>query len=288
MPAPLNLGGRVAASSRTRGLLAGPGRQGRVLGAFATAVYVEFPARADSDLVAIETADGLRLPCAATLAAHSTARPLSAVSAGDVAWVGDCRLEVGPLSFDVVRWWSPRPPRPVRFAYDDAWLTAVTRLLPALPHEVDDRLKALTRALETGASADIRSAAIALMGLGAGLTPQGDDVIAGLLVVLAARQAAPRGVLAHVARNDAAAQTTSISAALLREAADGFAVPALVALVDALHHGSDLGGPTTQVALEQVVVRLLAVGHTSGAALAHGAVAAARLHATVPARSEVA
>jgi hypothetical protein len=91
-----------------------------------------------------------------------------------------------------------------------------------------------------------------------------------------------------VVRSDAANRTTSISAVLLREAADGFAVPALVALVDALHQGSDLGRPTTPAALEQVVVRLLAVGHSSGAALAHGAVAAARLHATMPARSEVA
>jgi hypothetical protein len=288
MPAPHTLGGRVAASTRIRALVAGRGRQGGVLGVFASAVYVEFAAGANSDLVAIETADGLRLPCAATLAAHSDARPLAAVRAGDDAWVGDCRLEIGPLAFDVVRWWSPQRPRSVRSAYDDSRLTAVTRLLPALPTELEDRLSALTRALETGESCDIHGAAVALLGLGAGLTPQGDDLIAGLLVALAARQAAPGEVLADVVRSDAPSRTTSISAALLREAADGFAVPALVALIDALHEVSDSGKRTTQPALEQVVVRLLAVGHTSGAALAHGAVAAARLHAAKLARSEVA
>ena len=288
MPASRTCGGRVAASTRTRGLVAGRGRPGRVLGAFASAVYVEFAAGADRDLLAIETADGLRLPCAATLAAHSHSRPLAAVTAGDDAWVGDCRLEVGPLSLDVVRWWSPRPPRSVRSPYDDARLTAVTRLLPALRPELAQQLSALTHALETGGPADVLRAAVALVGLGAGLTPQGDDIIAGLLVGLAATEAAARDQIADVVRNVAATRTTSISAALLHDAADGFAVPALVAFVDALHDVTDAGKPTTQPTLQAIVVRLLAVGHTSGAALAHGAVAAARLSAAMPARSEVA
>jgi hypothetical protein len=87
----------------------------------------------------------------------------------------------------------------------------------------------------------------------------------------------------------AAARTSALSAALLRDAADGFAVPALVDLVDALHetgHTVPTGGPTTYRRLADVVVRLLAVGHTSGAALAHGVLAAARLHATMQVRGE--
>ena len=121
-----------------------------------------------------------------------------------------------------------------------------------------------------------------MIGLGPGLTPQGDDVLAGLLVTLAAAPATQllAGRLgAAVSR--AASRTTTLSAALLRDAADGFAVPAVVDLVDVLHE-IDAGGPTTHGALADVVVRLLAVGHTSGAALAHGAVAAARLHAATP------
>ena len=290
MPAPRSRVARVAASTRTRRLIAGPHRQGRVLGVFPTAVYVGFGAEAGShlgDLLAVETADGLRLPRAATLAATSSERPLQAVRTGDDAHVGAGRLDVGPLAVDVVRWWSPRRPRTVTtLPYDGARLDAVSRLLPALPAELGDRLGSLTRALESGRAAGVRSAVTALLGLGAGLTPEGDDVLAGVLVTLAAapgtRPLARR--LGAVVTSTAATRTTTLSAALLRDAADGFAVPALVDLVDALHAIDDQGGTTTHRTLDDVVVRLLAVGHTSGAALAHGAVAAARLHAATPAR----
>ena len=99
----------------------------------------------------------------------------------------------------------------------------------------------------------------------------------------------PARRLADAVAGSAPHRTTLLSATLLRDAADGFAVPALVDLVDALREpdeGADR--TTTHRTLAEVVVRLLAVGHTSGAALAHGAVAAARLHPATPARDEVA
>jgi len=302
--------GRVAASTRARQLIAGPRRRGHVMGVFPTAVYVvvdvecgpDAGPRGGVELVAVETVDGLGLPRAAIMAAPSSARPLQAAHAGDEAHVGEGRLDVGPLAFDVVRWWSPRRPRAVATrpgddlpgddpAYDDARLTAVSRLLPALPPELDDRLRALTTALATSGAADVPDAVAALLGLGSGLTPQGDDLLASVLVTLAASAATQTLTrrLGDIVASQAENRTTTLSAALLRDAADGFAVPALVDLVDALHEVDDAAGsPTTHRALADVVVRLLAVGHTSGAALAHGAVAAARLHATMPARSEVA
>jgi Protein of unknown function (DUF2877) len=286
MPALRNHTGRVAASTRTRHLVAGPGRAGQVLGAFPAAVYVGFPAEGGGELVAVETADGLRLPCAATLAAASGAGPLQAVRAGDDACVGDGRLVVGPLVLDVVRWWSPRPPRTVS-SYDDARLDAVSQLLPALSQDFEARLGSLTTALAASAASDVPAAASALLGLGAGLTPLGDDLLAGLLVTLAAAPGT-RLLARHlgaVVAGQAVTRTTTLSTALLRDAADGFAVPALVDLVDALHgaeHTDLAGRPTTHRTLTDVVVRLLAVGHTSGAALAHGALAAARLHTRMP------
>ena len=290
MPATRSGAGRVAASTRTRSLVAGPSRRGRVLGAFPSAVYVDLGAGGGRDFLAVETADGLGLPSAATLAAPSSARPLQAVCAGDDAHVGTGCLDLGPLRFDVVRWWSPRRPRTIATVpYDDARLTAVMRLLPALPQELDDRLGSLTSGLAHPSGAELHSAATGLLGLGTGLTPEGDDVLAGLLVTLAAAPATrllARGLGEVIASQ--VNRTTTLSAALLRDAADGFAVPALVDLVDALHETHEAGRPTTHRALADVVVRLLAVGHTSGAALAHGAVAAARLHAAMPARPEVA
>lgn len=293
MPESRSQATRVAASTRTRHLVVGPRRVGQVLGVFPTAVYVGFTADEVTELVAVETADGLRLPRAVTLAAGSSARPLQAVRAGDDAHVGQVRLEVGPLALDVVRWWSPRQPRTVTSAttssaYDDARLDAVSRLLPPLSPELEDRLGSLTRALEAPGSTDVQDAVTALLGLGPGLTPQGDDVLAGLLVGLAAvpreRRLARR--LGEVVTGLAASRTTTLSTALLGDAADGFAVPALVDLVDALHVVDHTDRTTTHRTLADVVVRLLAVGHTSGAALAHGAVAAARLLATAPNRGE--
>jgi hypothetical protein len=164
----------------------------------------------------------------------------------------------------------------------------VSRRLPALPADLEDRLGSLTRALEASGSADLPDAVTALLGLGAGLTPQGDDVLAGLLVGLAAVPRASRLArrLGAIVTGLAASRTTTLSAALLCDAADGFAVPALVDLVDGLHEVESSHRTTTRRTLADVVVRLLAVGHTSGAALAHGAVAAARLNAAAHTRGE--
>jgi hypothetical protein len=282
----------VAASTRARRLVAGPRRTGTVLGVFPTAVYVGFSADEGSELLALETADGVRLPRAVTLAAVSGARPLQAVRAGDEALVGECHLDVGPLAFDVVRWWLPRRPRTVistgSIGYDDARLDAVSRLLPPLPTELEDRLGSLTWSLEAAGPAEVQDAVTALLGLGAGLTPEGDDLLAGVLVGLAAvPQMRPLARhLGDLVTGLAATRTTTLSAALLRDAADGFAVPALVDVVDGLHEVDRTGRTTARRTLADAVVRLLAVGHTSGAALAHGAVAAARLHRAVPSRGE--
>ena len=53
-----------AASSAVRDLLTGPARPGRLVAAFPRCAYVDVGGR----LVALEAADGLRLPCAVTLA----------------------------------------------------------------------------------------------------------------------------------------------------------------------------------------------------------------------------
>ena len=234
MSAPRSIATPVAASTRTRHLVAGPHRQGRVLGVFPSAVYLEFATRGVLELLAVETADGLRLPCAATLGAASSARPLTAVRAGDDARAGECHIDVGPLVFDVVRWWTPRRPRSVTpAAYDDARLALVSRLLPALPPDIGERLAALTTALAAARADDVAGAATALLGLGDGLTPLGDDVLAGLLVTFAATPPAEAThateplarLLADAVADEAPTRTTTLSAALLRNAADGSRCP---------------------------------------------------------------
>jgi hypothetical protein len=104
-----------------------------------------------------------------------------------------------------------------------------------------------------------------LLGRGPGLTPWGDDVLAGYLA-----GAAAYALEVDQLRTDVAAQaperTTTLSSALLRHAAEGETIPQVEALIDALGGRRPLG---------TALAELHEVGHTSGAGLAAGVVAAA-------------
>lgn len=105
---------------------------------------------------------------------------------------------------------------------------------------------------------------LADLGRGPGLTPERDDEIAGHLLVTVAGGGVVPDLAPHLHR------TTALSADLLRAAAQGYAVPVVVAYVDAV------------VARRQDTVRRLrplieAIGHTSGPALLRG------IHALHPA-----
>jgi hypothetical protein len=101
-----------------------------------------------------------------------------------------------------------------------------------------------------------------LLGAGPGLTPAGDDLLAGALV---AGQATgdPRTADWRARTRDALAarSTTAVSRGLLHCALDGYATAELAAALTALCRGEDSREP---------VRRLLAVGHSSGAALLAG------------------
>lgn len=146
-------------------------------------------------------------------------------------------LTDGTTTWRVTRWW--RPPRP-------RGLTCPPYVLPpagvAVPDEVHPH---------------------DLVGRGPGLTPSGDDVLAGVLVTAHA-VADPRLPGWAEATVDALAvrTTTAVSRGLLHHALDGWATPELAAFVTAVCGGDPTGDPTA---------RLLAVGHSSGAALAAGA-----------------
>lgn len=104
----------------------------------------------------------------------------------------------------------------------------------------------------------------ALVGSGPGLTPRGDDVLAGALVAAHATDD-PRlpGWRRETGRALRTCRTTAVSHALLTHAMDGYAVPQLAALLTTLCTDRDPGS-----ALD----RLRAVGHTSGQALLDGVV----------------
>ena len=117
-------------------------------------------------------------------------------------------------------------------------------------------LEALSQVALGGDAAGLDRAVAFLMGRGLGLTPSGDDILAGFGTALRARGLAGRfdgqGVAAQ-----AASRTTSVSAAYLRAMADGYANEDYVDLVRGL-------GTTDAGACRGAVAHILAVGHTSG------------------------
>jgi hypothetical protein len=126
--------------------------------------------------------------------------------------------------------------------------------------------QALVRALATGEPPD----AHALLGLGSGLTPEGDDLLAGAAAAVAAlepwepdRRAA---WLAAAAPPDAAERTTKLSATLLALAARGQAIEPVHALLDLEHER-----------WEPALARLERLGHSTGRCYAAAIGAAAVL-----------
>jgi hypothetical protein len=129
-----------------------------------------------------------------------------------------------------------------------------------------DGVGALLRALRTGEPPD----AHALLGLGSGLTPEGDDLLAGAAAAVAALEpwdADTRAAwLAAAAPPDTRARTTALSATLLELAAQGRAIEPLHALLD-LH--SERWAPA--------LGRLERLGHSTGRCYAAAVGAAAVL-----------
>jgi hypothetical protein len=108
-----------------------------------------------------------------------------------------------------------------------------------------------------------------LLGAGQGLTPSGDDVLAGLLVAARAFGLPIAAVRARVLAARPGC-TTDLSAALLRCACRGEAVPQVRALLRAMSQASE-----RVTRLRHALRELCAVGHTSGVAMAIGVAAAA-------------
>lgn len=182
--------------------------------------------RPDVPVLCVCTPDAVRLPNA-VLTPILPSGPL-VVRAGS--------LVSRDATWTVTRWWQP--PRPRGLAPPPSAVTLPGVDVPGVlrPHD--------------------------LVGAGPGLTPSGDDLLAGLLVAahatghsrLAGWQQATRDALA-------VRRTTAVSRGLLHHALDGWATPELAAFLVAV-----CGGDPARAA-----TRLLAVGHSSGAALAAGA-----------------
>jgi hypothetical protein len=141
-----------------------------------------------------------------------------------------------------------------------SWCSQATLAQMALP-----ALRALALATQKQDIAGVVEAAQRLAGLGPGLTPSGDDTLAGFAAVIAllgaqlSTDAAPREHIAAAIAATARPRTTMLSATLLAHAAHGEVAEPLGDLLLALvQPGAE------HETLFQAAARLLSLGATSG------------------------
>jgi hypothetical protein len=235
---------------------------GRLLGASPAGLYLDFePTDRLNDeptVLALLPTASVRLPLAMV-----TSATLPVVHPQDPIVVGDGALRVGTQVWRTLRWFDPRPtgyrqPRPTALAEAAETLWNLDDSEVGLPAA---RAWEAATALAEGDPEPCRN----LLGAGPGLTPAGDDVVAGAMAACALFAAGPHEHEMQMLLARARIATTALSAALLCCASRGQVVPEAAELLRVLGSGS---------AIVPALSRLRAVGSTSGTALAIGLVAA--------------
>lgn len=271
----------VAASAALELVLVGPPRPATVIATTPHATYLE-TAGHDGTILCLASSAAVRVPCALVLESKSV---LPHLPPGTPAEVGGgyvtIRNSTKSPGFRVHRWWRPPRPRglgtvpPARLATAVRWLTG--RVADPLDLSGRSAVAELVAALAAGEAPD--APVSQLLGRGPGLTPTGDDVLAGALVALHALGSPAAAPLAQAVRAQALSGTTTVSAALLHHAADGRCIPQLADLLTAVGGVSPAGTTNASMdlgaeALPRAAGALLAVGNCSGAGLLHGVLVA--------------
>lgn len=260
----------VTAGRVLRDLMVGPLRTWERMGATDSLAWL----RVGRDVIVVQSDPAASLPNSvvgpAATFGRMTALPESGV-------VGQGRLEVGRAFLEVVRWWDPVPRLPVVAPIVVAErVTELSRLVAP----VDDA--GLAVALTTAIPADIHRAGEAMLGMGEGLIPEGDDVLIGSLAALRLLGPAVRAPVAHrllaelaaAVLADAWMATIDLAASLLHHAHAGAVSAPLGRLLTAL------AGRGT---VAETAAALLATGPNSGNATLTGVLAGAGCLAGVPA-----
>ncbi len=213
----------------------------------------------DDEVLTLSDREAVRLPNAVELDVPGIGRW---IADGETVAIGRGTVAIGTFAAVVRRWFDPTPALP-RCDKDvvAGQLEGLSMETGVPPH--DGLLEALRDRNPDG----FMQHALALMGSGTGLTPEGDDVLAGTLAaavllgratetpVVAVEEARPRLVAATRTR------TTSFSAALIRHALAGRVSRPFADVLLAV---------TGRGCLQPAAGNLLAVGSTSGRALAAG------------------
>ncbi|MCD0450886.1 DUF2877 domain-containing protein [Actinocorallia sp. API 0066] len=267
-----------AASLALRDALERPRRAARVVAVFPSAVYLLLGSGGEPRVVALVGADEGRPANSVVVPSVSGRQPFTGVAEGDEGWVGDGHVEAGGVSVRVKRWWDPRPvlgPLPA---------ARLRHAIMTLENSLDFSTcglaghpgpPALAAHCAAGDLAKAVPAAERIVGLGPGLTPSGDDVLAGLLLSLRLlgsvldggnRAVWLAGWLAAAVTADADTRTTAPGASLLHCAAAGQPTAEAAAV---------LRGLAGREPLVPAVRRLALAGRNGGPDLAWGLLAGA-------------
>ena len=253
-----------AASVALASILSRPTAPATILGVFPSAVYVQ----TGGEVVAVVTRDAVRLPNAVVVPFPAAEHPFGGTTSSTRATVGAGEVVIGDLVVRGTRWWDPHVEvadvDPVRVT---GQLATMGRLLAAARRQPAVRVPpSLVDAWNERHIAGVIGEAERLVGLGPGLTPSGDDILAGMLGAF--RVLSPDGSFADRVGKALTAmapgRTTTLSLTLLRMAAAGQLSPEAARVLRALPSGE---------ALQPAVAALLRLGHTSGADLAAGLLA---------------
>ena len=239
--AALSMGAGVATALKSPG----PGFAGRVAGVFGAGFYVVSDCGAVFAVLSPRSWPGPLHLVTASLPRLPTAGE-RVIAAGTVLVVGGLEIDFG----DAQLWY---PALPDRLDYDPAvWAGAVPLVEPDLASVWDE-------AADSVAAGDLASTCRLLEGRGGGLTPAGDDALAGIMLVAAADRS-QRPTLRRLAGR---ACTSDLSRAFLAWAARGTSIEPAHAVLEAAASGNRVG-------LVRAARTLAAVGASSGRALLAG------------------
>ncbi len=238
------------ASTAVGELLCGRVQDATVFASTSVASYLSVPEpRSGTPVIALLTEQGVRLPIGVTVAAEKLPE------AGSTVRIGDGSVVARDRTWRAVRWWDPRP----HLTAEDLFRNGA-KLLEVLEDEPPSAFGfPLADALNVANALAVGDAlpALEVIGLGPGLTPAADDVVAGALAVLALCGCLHDPVRVAVDIH-ASTHTTALSAALLAAAGKGQVIPQAAAVLTAL---AAAGQP---VRLRSACAGLFSVGGTSG------------------------
>jgi hypothetical protein len=241
-------------------------REFPVLGATDAAVWIGEA----QDVLVVSAADAVRLPNGLGIAVPSADRPFGPVRPGEPAAVGGGEIRLSSMVVKAVRWWDPVPALP---RVGPATVGRAVASLDGTVLRPDDG--GFAAALARGDERTAVAAARRSIGFGDGLTPASDDLLAGtvagfLHISRCLGDPGGGGLLGRIAGpvlDHAAGATTALSAVLLGHAFRGeVALPAGRVLAALAGRGDPVRSAGD----------LMAVGHSSGPALAAGLAAGAR------------